>query len=59
MGINLKATMIHLIGDLLQSVGVIIASIVLYFWPNYKIIDSLCTFLFAIIVIITTIKILK
>jgi len=59
MGINVKATMIHLLGDLLQSIGVVIASIVLYIWPNFKIIDSLCTFLFAIIVIFTTIKILK
>jgi len=41
MGINVKATMIHLLGDLLQSVGVVIASIVLYIWPNFIIIDSL------------------
>lgn len=41
MGINLRATMIHLLGDLLQSVGVVIASIVIYFYPNFKIIDSL------------------
>jgi len=59
MGINVKATMIHLLGDLLQSVGVVIASIVLYIWPNFIIIDSLWTFLFAIIVIYTTVKILK
>lgn len=59
MGINLRATMIHLLGDLLQSVGVVIASIVIYFYPNFKIIDSLWTFLFALIVIVTTISILK
>lgn len=59
MGINLRATMIHLLGDLLQSVGVVVASVIIYFFPNFLIIDSLCTFLFAIIVIVTTIKILK
>ena len=59
MGINIRATMIHLLGDLLQSVGVIIAAVVIFFWPNMSIVDPICTFLFAIIVLITTINILK
>lgn len=43
-----------MIGDLLQSVGVIIAAIVIYIWPEWKIIDPICTYLFSIIVMFTT-----
>ena len=52
--LNLKAAVVHLIGDLLQSVGVIIAAIVIYIWPQWKIIDPICTYLFSIIVMFTT-----
>ena len=36
-----------------------IASIVLYYRPDYKIADPLCTFMFSILVFITTIPVLK
>lgn len=49
----------HLIGDLLQSVGVIIAAIVIYFRPDYKIIDPICTYMFSIIVMFTTVNVFK
>jgi len=42
------------LGDLLQSVGVIIASIIIYFFPHLKVIDPICTFIFALIVLYTT-----
>lgn len=51
--------MIHVIGDILQSVGVLIASIVIWKWPNLKAADPICTLIFAIIVLITTIPIAK
>ena len=51
---NLKAAVVHLIGDLLQSVGVIIAAIVIYYKPEWKIIDPICTYLFSLIVMLTT-----
>lgn len=49
----------HIIGDIIQSIGVIIASILIYFFPNYKILDPLLTIMFSIIVIITTVPIIK
>lgn len=52
--LNLKAAVVHLIGDLLQSVGVLIAAIVIKIWPEWKIIDPICTYLFSIIVMFTT-----
>ncbi|VDP24417.1 unnamed protein product, partial [Schistosoma curassoni] len=57
--ITVRAAFIHVIGDLLQSIGVMIAAMVIYFQPKYKIIDPLCTFLFSLLVLITTINILR
>jgi cation diffusion facilitator family transporter len=51
--------MIHIIGDIIQSVGVIIASILIYFFPRYKILDPLMTIFFSVIVVFTTIPIIK
>lgn len=57
--LNLRAAIVHLIGDLLQSIGVIIASVIIYFFPSYKIIDPICTYIFSIIVIFTTVNVFK
>jgi len=51
--------MIHIIGDIIQSVGVIIAAILIYFFPNYQMIDPLMTIFFSVIVIFTTLPIIK
>merc|ERR1719342_1999418 len=56
--INVKAAFIHVIGDFLQSIGVFIAALVIYFKPEYAIIDPICTFVFGGLVILTTINIL-
>jgi zinc transporter 2 len=57
--VNLKAAMIHIIGDIIQSVGVIIASILIYFFPDYHILDPLITIMFSVIVVVTTVPIVK
>ena len=57
--LNMKAAIIHVLGDALQSVGVIIAGIVIYFNPSYSQADPVCTILFSIIVMFTTIPIVK
>ena len=57
--VNLRAALIHVIGDALQNVGVIIAGIIIFFYPNLSIADPICTYIFSIIVGFTTIKILK
>uniref|UniRef100_F6X5K3 Probable proton-coupled zinc antiporter SLC30A3 n=1 Tax=Xenopus tropicalis TaxID=8364 RepID=F6X5K3_XENTR len=56
---SVRAAFIHVIGDLLQSIGVMVAAIVIYFKPQYKIADPLCTFLFSIFVLATTVTILR
>ena len=57
--INIRAALIHCIGDIVQSIGVIIAGVVIRFRPEWKVADPICTFVFSILVTITTINILR
>lgn len=57
--INVRAAFIHVLGDFIQSVGVFIAALVIYFKPSWSIVDPICTFLFSILVILTTVAIIK
>nr|XP_033809791.1 zinc transporter 2 [Geotrypetes seraphini] len=56
---NVRAAFIHVLGDLLQSIGVLVAAFVIYFKPQYKMIDPICTFLFSVLVLVTTLTILR
>ena len=56
---NIRAALIHVIGDLCQSIGVCIAGLIIFLKPELHIIDPICTFLFSIIVFFTTIPIMK
>ncbi|XP_037596608.1 zinc transporter 2 isoform X2 [Cebus imitator] len=56
---SVRAAFIHVIGDFLQSVGVLVAAYILYFKPEYKYIDPICTFFFSILVLGTTLTILR
>lgn len=57
--INVRAAFIHVLGDLIQSVGVLIAAYVIRFYPQYKIADPICTFIFSALVLFTTISIMR
>ncbi|NP_001038485.1 zinc transporter 2 [Danio rerio] len=56
---SVRAAFIHVLGDLLQSFGVMVAAIIIYFRPEYKIADPICTFLFSVFVLATTLTILR
>ena len=56
---NIDAAYLHVLGDMLMSVGVIIAAILIYFVPSFWYADPICTYLFSIIVMFTTIPIVK
>lgn len=56
--LNLRAAFIHVIGDLVQSIGVLIAAIIIKFTEFY-LADPICTFIFGILVMITTIGVLR
>lgn len=57
--LNVKAALLHALGDLALSFGVIIASIVVWVHPSYAIVDPLCTILFALIILATTLGLVK
>ena len=57
--VNIDAALIHVIGDAIQNIGVIVSGAIIYFRPNLMWIDPLCTVIFAIIVFFTTTRILK
>ena len=50
----MEAAFLHILGDLLNSVGVIIAATIVFIWPEYWYVDPICTYFFALIVLWTT-----
>ncbi|KAM3927637.1 proton-coupled zinc antiporter SLC30A8 [Leptodactylus fuscus] len=56
---SIRAAFIHVIGDLFQSISVLISALIIYFKPQYKIADPICTFIFSIFVLATTITVLR
>ncbi|XP_065146577.1 proton-coupled zinc antiporter SLC30A8 isoform X1 [Paramisgurnus dabryanus] len=56
---SVRAAFVHVIGDLLQSVSVLVSALIIFFKPEYKIADPICTFLFSIFVLGTTLTILR
>ncbi|XP_030301511.1 zinc transporter 8 [Calypte anna] len=54
---SLRAAFVHAIGDLFQSLSVLISALIIFFKPEYKIADPICTFVFSIFVLATTITI--
>ena len=54
----IRAAYIHILGDMIQSAGVLIAALIIYFFqdthPRVRIVDPICTFGFAIVVLCTT-----
>ncbi|KAA8497268.1 putative zinc transporter protein [Porphyridium purpureum] len=52
--VNVQAAYLHVLGDLLQNVGVVLAAVVIWVKPEWSIADPLCTVLFSVIVLGTT-----
>ncbi len=51
---NVRAALIHVVGDLVQSVGVLIAALIIKYRPDLRLADPICTFLFSGLVMATT-----
>nr|XP_020461437.1 zinc transporter 4 [Monopterus albus]XP_020461438.1 zinc transporter 4 [Monopterus albus] len=54
-----RAAFIHALGDLLQSVGVLIAAYIVRFKPDLKVADPICTYIFSLLVLFTTFRIIR
>jgi solute carrier family 30 (zinc transporter), member 2 len=64
--INLEAAYIHILTDIILSIGVIISALIIYFfspehhtWTPWQLADPLCTYLFSFLAIYSTWPILK
>lgn len=51
---NLRGAAIHVLGDLVQSVGVAVAGALIWWKPHWVILDPICTFMFSVLVVLTT-----
>ncbi|KAM8973561.1 putative proton-coupled zinc antiporter SLC30A4 [Pelodytes ibericus] len=54
-----RAAFVHALGDLAQSVGVLIAAYIIRFKPEYKIADPICTYVFSVLVVFTTVRLIR
>ncbi|KAI3828732.1 hypothetical protein L1987_02841 [Smallanthus sonchifolius] len=57
--INVQGAYLHVLGDLIQSIGVMIGAAIIWYNPKWTVIDPICTLLFSIIVLYTTINMLR
>ncbi|KAJ3231339.1 hypothetical protein HDU81_003858 [Chytriomyces hyalinus] len=57
--INVQAAMIHIIGDLLGSISILLAAVTLMFRPQWTIIDPLCTIFFSLIIFAASFGLVK
>ncbi|KAE8722089.1 Metal tolerance protein 1 [Hibiscus syriacus] len=58
MNINVQGAYLHVLGDSIQSIGVMIGGEFIWFKPELKIVDLICTLIFSVLVLGTTIRML-
>ncbi|KAI1711820.1 cation efflux family domain-containing protein [Ditylenchus destructor] len=58
VNLNIRAAFVHVLGDLVQSIGVLIAALIIKF-TGFEMADPICTFLFGILVLMTTAPVMK
>ncbi|XP_008244211.1 PREDICTED: metal tolerance protein 1 [Prunus mume] len=57
--INLQGAYLHVLGDSVQSIGVMIGGAIIWYKPEWKIVDLICTLIFSVIVLGTTINMMR
>ncbi|XP_027335030.1 metal tolerance protein 1-like isoform X1 [Abrus precatorius] len=57
--INVQGAYLHVLGDSIQSVGVMIGGAMIWYNPRWQIVDLICTLIFSVIVLGTTINMLR
>ncbi|KAI3877149.1 hypothetical protein MKX03_010416 [Papaver bracteatum] len=50
---------LHVLGDSIQSIGVMIGGAIIWYKPEWKILDLICTLIFSVLVLATTIRMLR
>ncbi|KAI8811206.1 cation efflux family-domain-containing protein [Cladochytrium replicatum] len=59
LSINIRAAMLHALGDLVCSCGVVLSSILIIVDPSWSFVDALSTIFFSGVVVFTTLNIVK
>ncbi|XP_028795819.1 metal tolerance protein 1 [Neltuma alba] len=57
--INVRGAYLHVLGDCIQSIGVMIGGAIVWYKPEWKVVDLICTLVFSVIVLGTTINMLR
>ncbi|KAI3954358.1 hypothetical protein MKW92_028718 [Papaver armeniacum] len=57
--VSIQSAYIHMIGDLVQSIGVLIGGIIIWLKPKWKFIDIIFTFIFSVLVLRTTLTMIR
>ncbi|OMP11776.1 Cation efflux protein [Corchorus capsularis] len=57
--INVHSAYLHVLGDSIQSIGVMIGGGLIWYKPEWKIVDLICTLIFSVVVLGTTIRMLR
>lgn len=59
LNINLQGANLHIITDLIQSVGVMIAGSIIWLKPDWLVVDLVCTLIFSVFALATTLPMIK
>jgi len=57
--VNLDAAYLHVLADLLQSVVVLVAGLIIYAKPTWQVADPICTLIFSILVCYSTVGVIQ
>jgi len=59
LNINVQGAYLHVMTDLIQSVGVMIAGAIIWAKPDWLVVDLICTLIFAVLALSTTLPMLR
>lgn len=59
LNINLQGAYLHVITDMIQSIGVMISGVILWFKPDWIVVDLICTLVFSVLALATTFSMLR
>ncbi|KAL3829080.1 hypothetical protein ACJIZ3_017882 [Penstemon smallii] len=59
LNINIQGAYLHLMTDLIQSIGVMVAGSIIWMKPDWLVVDLICTLMFSTLALCTTLPMLK
>ena len=56
---NIRAAWVHILGDTIQTIGVILVAIIIYLYPEYKFLDPILSITFSILAVSLSISVFE